>query len=231
MTGAFLCSEIEKKLGYVFKDKELLKEAFTHSTYAHLYGGKSNERMEYLGDSVLQLVVTEWQYKSDEKASEGTLTARRQKIVCKDALESAVDSLGIWEYLLSAGRKVENVGEKAKSSLFEAVTAAIYLDGGYEAVKTFLLQHGNLRFDSKQGNPVGDLKEYLEKRGEKEARETWEKSGKDNSPVFHCVLSALGASARGEGKNKREARATAAARLLWELTGKDKHSAEKKRKK
>ena len=231
MTRAFSCGEVEEKLGYVFENKALLEEAFTHSTYAHLHGGKSNERMEYLGDSVLQLIVTEWQYVSDEKASEGTLTARRQKLVCKDALESAVDSLGIWDYLLTEGRKVENVGEKAKSSLFEAVTAAIYLDGGYEAAKTFVLKHGNLRFDAGQGNPVGELKEYLEKRGEKEARETWEKSGKDNSPVFRCVLSALGESARGEGRSKREARATAAARLLWELTGKDKQSVKKNRKK
>jgi dsRNA-specific ribonuclease len=54
--------EIEKKIGYVFRDKALLEEAFTHSTYANVHGGKDNERMEYLGDAVLQLVVTEWQY-------------------------------------------------------------------------------------------------------------------------------------------------------------------------
>ena len=75
-------SEIEKKLGYVFKDKVLLEEAFTHSSYANRYGVPSNERMEYLGDSVLQLVVTVWQYRKDKQATEGLLTIIRQKLVC-----------------------------------------------------------------------------------------------------------------------------------------------------
>ena len=217
----FPVEEIEEKLGYTFKNKALLKEAFTHSSYSGRYGGKNNERLEYLGDSVLQLVVTEWQYKKDKTASEGKLTANRQKLVCKDALDTAVDALGVWEYLLSSGTQY-NIRGKAKSSLFEAITAAIYLDGGYKAVKRFILEHGNLRLDVNAGNPKGDLKEYLEKRGEKEPRYEIEQSGKDNSPIFHCNVYALGENARGDGKTKREAEATAASRLLYELKNKNK---------
>lgn len=212
----FPYQEIEAKLGYTFKRKQLLEEAFTHSSYANRYGGKNNERLEYLGDSVLQLVVTEWQYRKDKNASEGKLTAKRQKLVCKDALDTAIDGLGVWEYLRASGTQY-NIRGKAKSSLFEAITAAIYLDGGYMAAKRFILAHGNIRFDVTEGNPKGDLKEFLEKRGEQEPRYEVEQSGKDNAPIFHCNVYAMGATARGDGRTKKEAEATAASRLLWEL--------------
>ena len=210
-------AKIEEKIGYVFRNKSLLEEAFTHSSYANRYGVNSNERLEYLGDAVLQLVVTEWQYRNETHLAEGKLTAKRQKLVCKDALDSAVDGLGVWEYLLAVGTQY-NIKGKAKSSLFEAITAAIYLDGGYRAAKKFILQHGNVHFSVDTGNPKGDLKEYLEKQGLQEPVYAVEKTGKDNAPVFHCTVSALEQTARGEGKTKREAEATAAARLLWELT-------------
>ena len=90
----FPYTELEKKLGYVFQNKALLKEAFTHSTYANKYGGEDNERMEYLGDAVLQLVVTEWQYVTHARSDEGDLTKCRQKLVCEEALDKAVRALG-----------------------------------------------------------------------------------------------------------------------------------------
>lgn len=217
----FPYSQVEKKIGYVFKDKALLKEAFTHSSYANRYGGRDNERLEYFGDAVLQFVVTEWQFLKDSQATEGKLTGKRQKIVCKDALDTAVDGLGIWQHLLSDGTEY-NVKGKAKSSLFEAVVAAIYLDGGYKAARKFILEHGNINFDVQVGNPKGDLKEYLEKRGEENARYEVEKTGKDNAPLFHCTAYALGENAKGDGKTKKEAESTAAARLLFELSRKEK---------
>lgn len=213
--------EIEEKLGYTFQDKTLLEEAFTHSSFAGRYHVRSNERMEYLGDAILQLVVTEWQFKKDDTANEGKLTKNRQKLVCRDALDTAVDALEIMPYLKVLGKTQENVGGKAKSSLFEAVVAAIYLDGGYEQAKKFIVTHGNLILDFTEDNPIGELKEYLEKRREKEPIETWEKFGTDNSPTFKCTLTAMNESAKGEGRTKHEAKATASQRLLWELKNKN----------
>ena len=218
---AFPYNEIENKLGYIFRNKRLLKEAFTHSSYAHHHGGNDNERLEYLGDAVLELVVSDWQYKKDDGATAGEMTSVRQKLVCKSALDTATDGLGVWEYLLYVGT-LENLRGKPKSSLFEAITAAIYLDGGYIAAQNFILSHGNLRITQNTENFIGRLKEYLEKRGKEQPKEEITQSGKPNKPIFHCVLTALGESAEGDGKTKREARAVASARLLWELEKKNK---------
>ena len=222
----FPFAEIEGRLGYEFHNKDLLKIAFTHSSYSNTYGGKDNERLEYLGDAVLQLVVTEWQFLRDRQASEGKLTAERQKLVCKDALDSAVDGLDIMRHLLAAGGE-ENIGEKAKSSLFEAVTAAIYLDGGYEAAKKFIYAHGNLEIVRTSNNAIGELKEYLESLGKADAEYDFWQSGKDHAPVFKCEARALGEKALGEGKSKKEAKTTAAARLFSELVNKRKETKKK----
>ncbi len=217
---SFPYAEIEKKIGYEFQDKSLLKQAFTHSTYANLKRVESNERMEYLGDAVLELVVTEWQYKQDTRA-EGKLTHARQLYVCRDALETAVDGLDIYGYLLVNGGK-RNLGDKTKSNLFEAVAAAIYLDGGYEAARAFILAHGNLHFDAAGRNYKGELQEYLQARGENPPTYTSVKEGPDHAPVLRCTVKAMGESAFAQGKNRREAESLAASRLLWELQQRNK---------
>ena len=158
---SFPVTEIENKLGYTFKDKELLKRAFVHSSYGREKKIPDNERLEYLGDAVLQLVVTEWQYARD-KADEGDMTKYRQKLVCEDTLLAEVEELGLDKYLLYSGRRGVNVGEKAFSSIFETVVAAMYLDGGYEHVKAFILQRMSDRDDK---NYKGELQEFLQKRG------------------------------------------------------------------
>ena len=213
---AFPFAEIENKIGYVFQDKALLLEAFTHSTYANLHGGKDNERMEYLGDAVLQLVVTEWQYLRDARAEEGQLTFERQKFVCEDALDEAVRDLGLQKYLLVAGSRA-NVGKKTISSLFETVIAAIYLDGGYVPAKDFILKHGNLQAQEQPKNHKGDLQEWLQGRGEQTPMYQTKKTGKDNAPVFSATASAMGEYAVGEGGSKKEAEQQAAKRLLDKL--------------
>ncbi len=227
---SFPCEEIEKKIGYTFRDKGLLKQAFTHSTYGNLHGVEDNERMEYLGDSVLELVVTEWQYEQD-KRSEGKLTEARQHLVRKEALESAVDGLDIYRYLLYFGRE-QNLGEKTKSSLFEAVTAAIYLDGGYLLAKKFVLAHGNIQKQGEQFNHKGELQEFLQARGEEPPKYTTRREGPAHAPVFYCRAEAMGESADGEGRSRKEAESIAAARLLWELERKyGEKTPNKKRKK
>ncbi len=208
----FPFDEIEEKIGYEFKNKELLKEAFTHSTYANAYGGKDNERIEYLGDAVLQLVVTEWQYARGKRA-EGELTRERQKHVCEEALDEDVRALGLEKYLLVSGGRA-NVGKKTVSSLFETVVGAIYLDGGYAPAREFILKNGRLEKESIPVNHKGELQEFLQKRGEMPPRYETEKSGKDNAPVFQATVTAMGKSAQGVGRSKKEAEQEAAEALL-----------------
>ena len=215
----FPYEKLQSILGYTFNDERLLKEAFTHSTYANAHGGKDNERLEYLGDAVLQLVVTEWQYKADGQASEGELTRERQQLVCEDALYQAVLKLKIQEYLLMEGSRA-NVGKKTVSSLFETVVAAIYLDGGYDAAKRFILRHGVLELQKNNENPKGVLQEFLQGIGKPTPQYACEKEGKDNAPVFRCVVTALGKSAHGEGNSKKQAEQNAARALLEVLTKK-----------
>ena len=217
MSGnAFPYAEIEEKIGYTFQDKALLKEAFTHSTYANAFGGKDNERMEYLGDAVLQLVVTEWQYTRNQRAEEGALTRERQKYVCETALDEAVRALGLQSYLLISGGRA-NVGKKTVSSLFETVIAAIYLDGGYMPAKAFILAHGRLEQEAIPQNYKGAAQEFLQKKGAEPPRYETEKSGKDNAPTFYAKVSALGVTASGEGSSKKEAEQEAAKALLDKL--------------
>lgn len=226
----FPTQEVEKKLGYTFHDKGVLKQAFTHSSYANIWGDKDNERMEYLGDAVLQLIVTEWQYQNDKRA-EGKLSASRQHFVRKEALDSLIDGLGVFEYLIFSGSK-DNLGDKTKSDLFEAIVAAIYLDGGYFPARKFVLEHGNLSSEEEVQNHKGALQEWLQERGENPPQYRSVKSGKDHAPIFQCEATALGEKAEGEGRTIKEAEAFAASRLLWELKKKyGEHSPTKKRKK
>lgn len=214
---SFSYQEIERVLGYTFRDKSLLKEAFTHSTYANIHGGKDNERLEYLGDAVLQLVVTEWQYKDDERANEGELTRERQQLVCGDALDDAVENLNLQKYLLIEGGKA-NIGKKTVSSIFEAVAAAIYLDGGYDEAKKFILRYAVFQKLNACQNPKGRLQEFLQAQGKKLPVYTCEKEGKDNAPIFRCRAQADGQTAHGEGKSKKLAEQAAAENLLKKLS-------------
>lgn len=213
----FLFSEIETKIGYVFCDKNLLETAFTHSSYANNVGGKDNERMEYLGDAVLQLIVTERQFTTSD-ADEGSLTRSRQKLVCEDALYDAVERLGIEGYLRVSGGK-SNVGKKTISSLYETTLAAIYLDGGYAAAKTFaektLLKETAF---CDEDNPKGKLQEFLQSKAMPLPVYECQKTGKDNAPLFRCAVRAQNKIAYGEGGSKREAERNAAKALLNELS-------------
>ena len=221
MKKVFPTAEIENTIGYVFKDKALLEEAFTHSTYANANGGKDNERMEYLGDAVLQLVVTEWQYMRHRRAEEGVLTRERQKLVCEDALDEAVQALGIKKYLLISGGKA-NIGKKTISSLFETVIAAIYLDGGYLPAKEFILKYGRLEEEAFSVNHKGDLQEYLQSLGENPPSYTTEKEGKDNAPTFKATVTARGKTAYGVGGSKKIAEQQAAKELLAQFKNVEK---------
>lgn len=206
--------EIEQKIGYEFKDKNLLKQAFVHSSYGKMKGIADNERMEYLGDSVLQLVVTEWQYLRDD-LDEGKMTSDRQKLVCEETLLAEVHELGLEKYLLYTGKLSQNVGKKAVSSLFESLVAAMYLDGGYDVVKAFVLERMS---DRDTTNYKGELQEFLQAKGEPLPTYQTTKFGVDNAPVYLATAKALGVVGQGQGKSKKAAEQLAAKDLLEKLS-------------
>ena len=135
------------------------------------------------------------------------------------------------KYLIFSGSK-ENLGDKTKSDLFEAIVGAIYLDGGYFPARKFILAHGNLSSEEEVQNHKGALQEWLQERGENPPQYRSIKTGKDHAPHFQCIVTAFGETAEGEGKTIKEAEAYAASRLLWELKKKyGEHAPNKKRKK
>ena len=137
-----ILTSAEKSIGYTFKDKELLKTCFTHSSYSNMLKMKSgeevehNKRLEWLGDAVLQLYVTDKLY-HENAAAVGELTTLRQTYVSEEALTPNEKKLELTEYMRHSGGK-DNVEGKTLSNLFEAVVGALYLDGGYREAKRFL---------------------------------------------------------------------------------------------
>lgn len=214
-------SGVEEKIGYRFKDKRLLEEAFTHVTYAHLHKVKDNERVEFLGDTVLQFVITDYLYKKYPTKTEGELTRLRAELVCEESLLKVVHKLRLEGYLRIEGGKA-NVGKKTYSSLFETVTGAIYLDGGYENAKKFIFESGLIESVEKPRakDAKSRLQEYLQALHEQPPVYESVKEGKDNAPTFRCKATACGQSATGEGKSKKTAEQQAAQRLLQKLENK-----------
>lgn len=203
-------ARLERQIGYAFSDESLLRTAFTHSSYANAHGVESNERLEYLGDAVLSLLVSERQYAESGKATEGEMTKRRQELVREAALLAAVEKMGIADGLLFSGGGA-NIGKKTLSSLYESVLAAVYLDGGYEAAKEFLERHP---LQGKADNYKGELQEYLQKRKKPAPEYSFVKDGPDDKPAFVCTAKAEGKSRKGKGTTKRAAQQQAAKALL-----------------
>lgn len=199
------CKEIERIIGYSFRDPALLLTAFTHSTYAEHFGEESNERLEFLGDAVLQLVVTEMLYAAMD-GDEGVLTERRKQYVSKHALERAEGKMGLMRYLRYFGGE-ESVGGKTSSNLFEAVAGAIYLDGGLAPAAQFIRSHISV---IRSENYKSMLQEYVQER----ERETPRYRVTATESGFECTASALGASATGMGASKKAAETEAARKLL-----------------
>lgn len=137
----------EGKYGLVFEDKSLLKQAFTHSSYVNEHRRRpfeDNERLEFLGDAVLELTVSRYLYKAYPAMAEGDLTKLRAAVVCEPALVNFADELGFNRFIL-LGKGEEVTGGRERPALladvFEAVVGALYLDQGLDQVEAFLQQH------------------------------------------------------------------------------------------
>lgn len=130
---------IEARIGYKFKNARLIEAAFTHSSYINEHDTRSNERIEFLGDCVLNFLVGESLFLRDRTASEGALSARRAAIVSRAPLARLVDELGFLEYLrVGAGVDKSAFSDKARSDVYEALVGAVYLDGGLDECRRFL---------------------------------------------------------------------------------------------
>ncbi|MBQ9729693.1 MAG: ribonuclease III [Clostridia bacterium] len=208
-------SPLERKINYRFSDRTLLETAFTHSSYAKKHGGKDNERMEYLGDAVLELIVSEKQYLSGEKA-EGEMTQERQRLVNANALVSVAEELELKTFLRFEGSE-KNVGKKTVSDLFETLVAALYLDGGMQAAKNVVLPYLERLKTRSVRNYKKDLQELAQKQGAPLPVYTSSKSGKDHAPVFETTVRALQKTACGVGESKKAAEQNAAKNLLAQL--------------
>lgn len=219
--------ELEKKIGYTFKDLQLLKKAMLHSSYAnekHLPKYECNERLEFLGDAVLELVSSEFLFYEHEKMPEGELTKTRASMVCEPALAFCARELSLGEYLL-LGKGEEATGGRKRESItsdaMEALIGAIYIDGGFASAKEFILrfiltdiEHKQLFYDSKtilQEIVQASHKEELGYRLVKEEGPDHNKHFVAEAYVGDRVIG------QGEGRTKKGAEQEAAYRGILKL--------------
>lgn len=164
-------TEFEKKIGYKFKDKQLLVTALTHSSYANERNTANNERLEFLGDSVLGLITAEYLFKRLKKSREGSLSKLRASLVCEQSLFDISKKINLPDYILLGHGEERSKGRERPSVVsdaFEAVLAAIYLDAGLDFAREWLLGLMKEAFDDAlSGNRNRDykteLQEYIQK--------------------------------------------------------------------
>lgn len=215
--------EFQEKIGYTFHNEGLLRQALTHSSYAnekHMKKLSDNERLEFLGDAVLELSSSEFLYKHYEELPEGKLTTLRASIVCEPTLALCTEPLGLGDYLFLGKGEDLTGGRKRKSILsdaLEAVIGAIYLDGGFANAKEFVqkfiltdIEHKKLFYDSKT-----ILQEVVQEEHEKLVYELVEESGPDHDKSFTVQVVIDGRKlSTGSGHTKKAAEQEAAYKAL-----------------
>ena len=215
----------EEKIGYSFKNKKLLENALTHSSYANENKiPADNERLEFLGDSVLGFVTAEYLFSEFKSRHEGELTKLRAAVVCEKSLFKFAEKISLGDYILM-GRGEEHTGGRNRPSIvsdaFEAVIAAMYLDGGIDAVKPYILDF--IRDAVKREANFKDNKSLLqekiqEQKGNTLSYEEVGESGPDHNKVFSFVVKLNGEIVgKGQGKSKKEAEQAAAGDALASL--------------
>lgn len=223
-------TDFQKKLGYLFKDLSLLRMALTHPSVAHEQGPgvtvHHNQRLEFLGDAVLQLVLTRELYMKFPGFGEGPLTKARAQLVNRRMLAEHGKRLEIGKYLqLSKGEELSG-GRDRQSSLadaYEAVVGALFLDSNYEISREFILREFRDSFDLHAlptiENPKGELQELLQAATNEAPQYALESmTGPDHDRVFVCTVHHRGVElGRGSGKNKKEAESQAALMALLKL--------------
>ena len=211
---------LEKKLGYSFSNRELLSEALNHSSYANEHRGagiSSNERLEFLGDSVLGFVTAEFLFKNYPRLPEGDLTRMRAALVCEQSLYEVAKMLELGQHL-KLGKGEEAGGGRERQSILadavEAVFAAVYLDGGMEQIRGLI--HRVLLSRAPAAEERKDYKTTLQeivqrKIGQQLTYHMVEESGPDHNKTFVFEVRLNGEPiGRGGGHSKKEAEQAAA---------------------
>ncbi len=212
--------KLEEAIGYKFKNRRLLKRAMTHSSYS---GGKnhgSNERLEFLGDSILQVSVSQYLYKNMTGVPEGGLTKLRASIVCENSLYGFSKKIDLGKYIL-LGKGEEMTGGRDRRSIladaFEAMLAAVYLDGGLKAAMSVVMRFVPSIEALKSGQvKLGDyktiLQEIIQKNPEEKiSYEVDETPAKNNQKLFFANVQLNGQTiGSGSGYSKKEAEQEAA---------------------
>lgn len=202
----------EKRIGYKFKNKALLQRAFTLASYD---AKNNNEALEFFGDAVLEFIVSESIFSVG--ADEGDLTERRKALVCDKSLAKVSKSLGLDKLLIKDSGDTRN--KKAIPSVYEAVTAAIYLDGGMDKAKKFVLRTLDFGFRAVEENFKGELQEALQKRGYGCPEYEVTDCGTPQSPAFTARVTVMGKTFTGAGGSRRQAERQAAQNALKSLFG------------
>ena len=215
--------EFEKSIGYTFNDKALIDVAFTHSSFTNeaRVKTKSNERLEFLGDTVLDMVVSEYLFNTYKEKPEGWLTRTRSRIVCTDSFAKASEKFDLTKYLrFGMGEKKQGgkLKKHVKADTFEAMCAAIYLDSSYERLFQFLRDNYKeevlkiIKDDSMFLDYKNRLQEYYNTHSKKNlSYELIKEEGPEHDKTFTMEVR-LGnrVLAQGSGKNKKTAEQMAA---------------------
>ena len=212
--------EFEKNINYVFKDKELLKKALTHTSYAYENNVESNEKLEFLGDSILEFISSKYLFNNYQKLKEGEMTKVRASVVCEKSLYKIAKEHNFSDFLYLGKSEIISGGRERKAILadsVEAVIAAIYLDSNIENAEKFIID--NLKEPIKNSSKHVGMKDYktvlqekLQVNGDVNIKYTIIKEeGPDHDKTFtakvECNDSYL---AEGKGKTKKAAEMEAA---------------------
>lgn len=223
-------TDLQNKIGYQFKNPALLNEALTHSSYANEHKTqhiKYNERLEFLGDSVLSIVVSDYIYKNCPELPEGELTKLRASLVCEKSLYEFAKKIDLGKYLILSKGERNNGGADRPSILsdaFEALIAAIYIDGGITPASKHILNFVIPAIKNSKKKKINDYKTTLQEIIQKNPGEKLEyvlvkESGPDHNKHFvvevHLNSNVIG---KGGGRSKKEAEQQAAREAL-ELMG------------
>jgi len=218
---------LERNLGYTFSDKELLKKALTHTSYAYEHNVESNEKLEFLGDSILEFVSSIYLFKNYSHLKEGEMTKVRATVVCEKSLYKVAKMHNFSDFLYLGKSERQSGGEDRPAILadsVEAVIAAMYLDGGMQVTEKFIIENLKDEIEIASKN-VGQkdyktvLQEKLQENGEVEIKYTiLREFGPDHDKTFEAQVECDHKKlAVGTGKSKKQAEMEAARKALENL--------------